>query len=112
LQFSGTVENSTLSSSPDIRVWGPGFGFYLEASPEFPPLRIYFNWKTWGLYEGKGYFKGTDTEFGVRGQYRGFQIWAGYRMEEFSGRAEHDLGGESRMAFKVNGPVLGIGVGF
>jgi hypothetical protein len=87
-------------------------GFYIEGSPGFPPVRIYLNVDGWNAYEGHGFFTGSDTELGVKGSFRGFSLFAGWRWEDFSGRAEHNVLTQSRLKFRVEGPILGLGVSF
>lgn len=111
-QLDGSFKSLTDRSHPYVSTHGPGFGIYLEGSPNFPPLKFYFHWNTWGAYSGSGHFEGDDTEVGIRAQFRGFMIFGGYRWEEFAGRADDNNVGESRLKFTVSGPVLGIGVSF
>ena len=112
IQVAGSVRSSTERGSLDNNNHGIGFSLYLEGSPGYPPVKGYISYSTWGAYDGTGYFIGEETEFGVKGQFRGFEIFAAYRMEKFEGRAEHNFLSQSRLKFEVNGPILGFGVCF
>ncbi|GEM_PF-2890384 len=111
-QLSGSFKSASARSSPDVNLWGPGIGFYLEGSPGFPPVRFYLFWGTWEDTGGKGFFKGTDFEVGVRGQFRGFCAFLAYRYEQFAGRADETYTGESRLKFDITGLLAGLGVSF
>jgi hypothetical protein len=111
-QIRGDVRNATERASVMNKNSGAGLEFYLEGSPNYPPVRLYVSWRAWWAYDGSGYFRGETTELGVRAQFRGFMIYGGYRMEEFSGRLEHSVLTQSRLKFDVNGPFFGVGVSF
>jgi hypothetical protein len=112
IQVAGSVRSPTVRGSLSNTNRGAGFSLYLEGSPGYPPVKGYITYEAWWAYDGKGFFYGEDTEFGVKGQFRGFELFAAYRMEKFSGRAEHNVYSQSRLKFDVRGPIIGIGVCF
>jgi hypothetical protein len=114
LQLSGEVDAdlTTATASPSTNLWGYGLKFYLEGCPHLPPIRIYWDVTVWWAHQGEGWFNGSDTEFGVRGQFRGFNLFAGYRVENFSGELRDGITGESRLLFDLNGLIIGAGVAF
>jgi len=114
LQISGNVDAdlTTATATPSSKLWGYGLKFYLEGCPHLPPVRIYWEVTVWWAHQGEGYFNGSDTEIGVRGQFRGFNLFAGYRVENFSGKLRDGINNESRLLFDLNGLILGAGVAF
>jgi hypothetical protein len=112
IQLDGSVRNATTRGSLHNDNTGFGYMLWLEISPGFPPLRMYVTWAKWDAYEGKGYWKGEETEIGLKYRLFGFEAFAGYRMEEFAGRTEHSFISQSRLKFYLKGPVLGVGVAF
>lgn len=114
LQIDGSVRNSidTIRGSLHNDNNGWGYLFWLEISPGYPPLRLYATWAKWSDYGGKGYWLGEETEFGIKYRFRGFELAVGYRIDEFSGRTDHDVYAQSRLKFYLKGPVVSFGVAF
>ncbi len=112
IQIDGDVRNATVRGAVHNDNNGFGYMLWLEISPGWPPLRLYLNWGKWDAYGGKGYWRGEETEIGLKYRFRGFEVFAGYRIDEFSGRNDHNLIGQSRLKFYLRGPVLGMGVAF
>lgn len=111
-QIAGSVSSATKGAAFSNRNLGLGWVLYLEGSPGYPPVRFYAEWTRWASYEGPGYFQGSDSEYGVRAQFRGFTLFAGYRLENFLGRLEHNVYTQSRLDFEVRGPIFGLGITF